>query len=74
MNLTDKLQFLLIECGSKRLGVATLVAGDTKVIENEYPWVVAIYQSTKQICGGTIISKSHVLSGFFFSTISCYCI
>lgn len=54
----------------KRVGVATLIAGNnSETIENEYPWVAAIYNEEEHKCGGSIISESYVLSGiyhFFF--------
>ncbi|KAK9732094.1 Trypsin [Popillia japonica] len=51
------------ECGRKTITSRTLIVNGEEVQEQEYPWVVAIYDSTdEQICGGTIISREFVIS------------
>lgn len=54
----------IIECGRKTITSRTLIVNGEEVQEQEYPWVVAIYDSNdEQICGGTIISREFVISG-----------
>lgn len=55
---------MLLECGTKSVAATTLISGGTEAEENEYPWVVIIYNSNDtQICSGSIISRNYVISG-----------
>ncbi|GJQ67968.1 hypothetical protein Trydic_g16722 [Trypoxylus dichotomus] len=60
---TKEITSCVPECGTKTVSPTTLVIGGINATENEYPWVVAVYDSNDlQICGGTIVSKNFVLS------------
>ncbi|GJQ69595.1 hypothetical protein Trydic_g6689 [Trypoxylus dichotomus] len=54
------------DCGRKIINAETLVIGGTNAEKGEYPWMVAIYNTTspdkEHICGGSIISRVFVLS------------
>lgn len=53
-----------MECGSVNL-TRSLMRGGRATLRNEWPFIVALYEvrHTKFICGGTLISNRHVLTG-----------
>ena len=54
----------IVNCGKKFEGTG-MVFGGKKTTQNAWPWLVAlIYMPKKRLfCGGSIISKRHVLTG-----------
>lgn len=53
-----------IECGRVKFGFG-LVRGGSVAERSEWPFIAALYEArpTKYICGGTLISNKHVLTG-----------
>lgn len=53
-----------IECGKVNLALP-LVSGGNETARSEWPFIAALYdlRSTEYICGGTLISNKHVLTG-----------
>jgi secreted trypsin-like serine protease len=56
-------------CGLAAL-VQPLIVNGNAVKRGVWPWLTAIFQITDSglefICGGTLISKNHVITGNFF--------
>jgi hypothetical protein len=54
-------------CGD-RGGVGGLVLGGKKVKRGDWPWIVAIIRKPNNafMCGGSLISDKHILSGIFY--------
>lgn len=61
--------YIFSECGNKITKVKTLIYGSKPNDQLEYPWVVAIYLKINglynNICGGSILSETVVLTGWF---------
>ncbi|KAM5138213.1 ovochymase-2-like [Mantella aurantiaca] len=38
------------------------IVGGTRAKENDYPWIASIKRKKQHICGGTIVSKKHVIT------------
>lgn len=51
-----------IECGTVNLVRPRILNGD-QVLKGEWPFVAAIQNQSQYICGGTIISKKHIITG-----------
>lgn len=55
------------ECGRRRVTHTELIVNGAATKPGDWPWHVAlytIYRSTiKYICGGTLVSKTYVLTG-----------
>lgn len=51
-------------CGKFNFGGGTIVGGKT-LKRGEFPWLVSIFYGERSIfiCGGTLISTQHVLTG-----------
>lgn len=50
------------ECGMVNL-VRPRILGGKDVLKGEWPFVASIQARSKYICGGTIISNKHILTG-----------
>lgn len=57
-------QTIHFDCGAKFEGIGTIFGGE-KAEQNSWPWLVAFLYVPKNsfFCGGSLISKRHVLSG-----------
>lgn len=53
------------ECGIKPLVLSSRSFGGYRIGRNEWPWLVALMHAQLDIffCGGSLISRKHVLSG-----------
>lgn len=52
------------QCG-KNVQIKGTVFGGSEILQNQFPWLVALFDSTnkKFFCGGTLVSNKHVVSG-----------
>jgi secreted trypsin-like serine protease len=57
-------------CGLAVQATSLIVNGNA-VSRGAWPWLTAIFQTTDSglafICGGTLISEHHVITGYFFN-------
>lgn len=53
-----------IECGTVNV-IKDLIRGGHETVKGAYPFTVVLYKDnlTKPLCGGTLISKKHILTG-----------
>lgn len=59
-NLSEKFPDCM--CGFPNLWKMEEIYGGKETLPHEFPWNVAIYQDRTFICGGSLISKRHVLT------------
>lgn len=50
------------ECGQQNLLRRKRILGGTLLNTNKYPWLVAIIHNNELLCGGTIVTKQHILT------------
>lgn len=51
-----------LKCGTVNIVHPTILGG-SETIRGEWPFIVAIHYRSNYICGGTIISYRHILTG-----------
>lgn len=51
-----------MECGTVNI-VRPRILGGNQALRGEWPFVASIQNQSKYICGGTIISNKHILTG-----------
>lgn len=51
-----------MDCGIVNF-VRPAILGGTQTIRGEWPFIAAIYNHSNYICGGTVISYRHILTG-----------
>ncbi|KAK5640309.1 hypothetical protein RI129_011120 [Pyrocoelia pectoralis] len=51
-----------IPCGRRKLSRAAKVVGGENATEGEFPWLVSLTRRGGHFCGGSLITRSHVLS------------
>lgn len=51
-----------LDCGTVNF-VRPTVSGGSATIKGEWPFIVSIQKRSEYICGGTIISNKHILTG-----------
>lgn len=53
------------ECGHGRTKVLPFVIGGERAKRNDWPWMAAVIdrKNDEFVCGGSLISEKHVLSG-----------
>ena len=53
---------ITLDCGTVNF-VRPVILGGSPAIKGEWPFIAAIQNRSKYICGGTIISNRHILTG-----------
>ncbi|XP_031356249.1 serine proteinase stubble-like isoform X2 [Photinus pyralis] len=51
-----------VPCGRRKLGRAAKVVGGENATEGEFPWLVSLTRRGGHFCGGSLITKTHVLT------------
>lgn len=55
-----------LEDESYEMNMEELGIGEDETNENDWPWLVALFFSNTFLCGGTLVSDKHVISGEIF--------